>query len=60
MTPHEFKSWKLRLGLSWADAAAALGISPRLGMKYAQGAIPVPKPIAKLCDYLEQERRERP
>jgi transcriptional regulator with XRE-family HTH domain len=56
MTPHEFKSWKLRLGLTWSAAAEALGISPRLGMKYASGENPVPKPIAKLCDYLEQER----
>jgi hypothetical protein len=56
MTPAQFHAWKLAMGLTWPEAAAALGIHPRTAFHYAQGKYPVPRSVELACRQLEQEK----
>lgn len=55
MTPNQFRSWRDRMGLSIAAAAAALSVSDRQVCRYQAAETAVPAKIAKLCRFLEQE-----
>ena len=57
MTPTAFRSWRARMGLSLTGAAAALSVSDRQVCRYQSGESAVPAKIAKLCGFLEQEKR---
>lgn len=55
MTAVEFKSWRLRMPLSLAGAAAALDVSVSQVKRMQNGTRRVWGPVAKLCSYLERE-----
>ncbi len=50
-----FLAWRIRHGLSLADAARALGMTPRTISAYGTGARPVPRYIALACKGWEAE-----
>lgn len=50
-----FLAWRVRHGLSLADAARALGMTPRTMSAYGTGARPVPHYIALACKGWELE-----
>lgn len=50
-----FAQWRARHGLSLADAARALGMTPRTMSAYGTGARPVPRYIALACKGWELE-----
>lgn len=52
-----FLAWRLRNGLSLADAAQALGMTTRTMSSYGTGARPVPYHIALACKGWEVENR---
>lgn len=52
-----FLAWRLRNGLSLADAARALGMTTRTMSSYGTGARPVPHYIALACKGWEVENR---
>ncbi len=52
-----FLAWRLRNGLSLADAAKALGMTTRTMSSYGTGARPVPHHIALACKGWEVENR---
>jgi DNA-binding XRE family transcriptional regulator len=52
-----FAQWRARNGLSLADAARALGLTPRTISAYGTGARPVPRYIALACKGWEVERQ---
>ena len=52
-----FLAWRLRNGLSLADAARALGMTTRTMSAYGTGARPVPYHIALACKGWEVENR---
>lgn len=52
-----FLAWRLRNGLSLADAARALGMTTRTMSSYGTGARPVPLHIALACKGWEVENR---
>lgn len=45
MTPQAFKEWRKRLGLSQAEAAAAIGMGLRQVQKYEHGEAEMPKTV---------------
>lgn len=49
LRPEEFRSWRIRHGLSQARAADALGISGRMVKYYEEGRHMVPKTILLAC-----------
>jgi len=51
-----FAQWRARHGLSLADAAKALGMTPRTMSAYGSGKRPVPRYIALACKGWEAER----
>lgn len=51
-----FLAWRVRHGLSLADAARALGMTPRTMSAYGTGTRPVPDYIAPACKGWEVER----
>lgn len=51
-----FLAWRVRNGLSLAEAAHALGMTPRTVSAYGTGARPVPHYIALACKGWEAER----
>ena len=51
-----FAQWRARNGLSLADAAKALGMTPRTMSAYGSGKRPVPRYIALACKGWEAER----
>ena len=57
MTALQFREWRTRIGLTLTGAGLALGMSRRMVASYQSGEWPVPKPIAKLCGYLERDLR---
>ena len=52
-----FAQWRARNGLTLADAALALEMTPRTISAYGTGARPVPRYIALACKGWEAERR---
>jgi len=54
-----FAEWRARHGLSLADAASALGMTPRTISAYGTGARPVPRYIALACKGWEAEHGAR-
>ncbi len=52
-----FAQWRARNGLTLADAALALEMTPRTMSAYGTGARPVPRYIALACKGWEAERR---
>lgn len=50
-----FAQWRARHGLSLADAAKALGMTPRTMSAYGSGTRPVPRYIALACKGWEVE-----
>jgi hypothetical protein len=52
-----FLAWRVRHGLSLADAARALGMTPRTMSAYGTGARPIPHYIALACKGWEAEHR---
>jgi DNA-binding transcriptional regulator YiaG len=56
MTPEEFTLWRARMGVTQSEAANMLGVTLAAIQHWQRGRRRVPKPIAKLCDYLEKER----
>lgn len=52
-----FLAWRLRNGLSLAEAARALGMTTRTMSSYGTGARPVPHHIALACKGWEVENR---
>jgi hypothetical protein len=51
-----FARWRARNGLSLADAASALGMTPRTMSAYGTGARPVPRYVALACIGWESQR----
>jgi DNA-binding XRE family transcriptional regulator len=51
-----FAQWRARHGLSLAEAAKALGMTPRTMSAYGTGKRPVPRYIALACKGWEAER----
>ena len=51
-----FARWRARHGLSLAEAAKALGMTPRTMSSYGSGSRPVPRYIALACKGWEAER----
>ncbi|QIB32652.1 helix-turn-helix domain-containing protein [Ancylobacter pratisalsi] len=61
MSPPEFREWRLRLGLTQAQAARALGLattsdgtSSDAVRHYENGRRSVPQTVAILCQYIER------
>lgn len=52
-----FATWRARNGLSLAQAAKALGMTPRTMSAYGSGKRPVPRYIALACKGWEAEQR---
>jgi hypothetical protein len=52
-----FLAWRMRHGLSLADAAQALGMTPRTMSAYGTGTRPIPHYIALACKGWEAEHR---
>ncbi|MDO9011709.1 MAG: DUF2442 domain-containing protein [Gallionella sp.] len=52
-----FAKWRARYGLSLADAARALGMTPRTMSAYGAGSRPVPRYIALACKGWEAEQQ---
>ena len=52
-----FAQWRARYGLSLADAARALGMTPRTMSAYGSGSCPVPRYIALACKGWEAEHQ---
>lgn len=55
-----FAQWRARYGLSLADAARALGMTPRTMSAYGSGSRPVPRYIALACKGWEAEHLQPP
>lgn len=54
-----FAQWRARHGLSLAEAARALGMTPRTMSAYGSGKRPVPRYIALACKGWEAEHSSR-
>ena len=54
MTHHALKTWRLAQGLNQAQAAEKLGISLRTYQYCEYGQRPVPAPVQKLLDLLQE------
>ena len=54
-----FLAWRIRHGLSLADAARALGMTTRTMSAYGTGTRPIPRYIALACKGWEAEHRNR-
>jgi hypothetical protein len=52
MTKEQYQAALERLGLDWRTAGPTLGVSKRQAFRFASGATPVPRPIAKLIRYM--------
>lgn len=57
MTSDDFKSWRLSLGLSQPEAAAALGINRATIMRRENGESDVPKEAELATRYLSLARQ---
>lgn len=57
MSAAEFRTWRKETGFSTNDAAYALAITRRAIQYYESGERPVPGPIAKLCKWIEREKK---
>ena len=53
MTPAELQSWRSLMGYTRPVAADKLGVALVTFDKYIYGAYPIPEPIAKLCEALD-------
>jgi hypothetical protein len=53
----QFAKWRARYGLSLADAARVLGMTPRTMSAYGAGARPVPRYIVLACKGWEAEQQ---
>ena len=53
MTPQEFKETRIRLKLSYAKLAKALGVHSRTAERYATGERRIPEWVKKLIEELE-------
>jgi DNA-binding XRE family transcriptional regulator len=54
MSGEDFRAWRRTLGLSQAEAAAALGLGRRMVQYYEQGtrdgrSVPIPLPVRLAC-----------
>ncbi len=63
MTPTDFRAWRKRLGLTQAQAAAALDIAARTIRHYERGrrsgaAVAIPRVVALATRTLERESSE--
>lgn len=59
MTPSEFRAARKRLGLSVANLAEVLDMTPRSLNHYASGAQPVPATVALALEALESRAAEK-
>ena len=57
MTPDDFRAWRKRLGLTQAQAAAALGRSVAWVRKAEAGATPIHALVALACSLIEMDRQ---
>ena len=55
MTAAELKSWRDRMGWTRLVAADKLGVALVTFDKYIYDAYPIPRPIEKLCELLEDK-----
>lgn len=53
MTPNRIRSWRLRLGLTQADAAALIGVSPAGWRKWEAADRGIPPPVERLLRLVE-------
>lgn len=60
MTHDEFTAWLGRVGLTKAQAARALGVSPPYVTLLAQGARPITEAIADACRTIERDKAPAP
>lgn len=54
MTPADLLAWMHAMGLRPGQAADALGVSRKQIYRYMNGEQPIPKPIAKLTELLQE------
>lgn len=59
MNPTDFQSTLQRLGISQAEAARLLGVTPGAVTRWAQGARAVPGPVARLLWLMRQAETGR-
>jgi len=52
MSPPELRTWRKRLSLTQAEAAALLGVGLRAVQRWEGGERKIPGPIAKLAELL--------
>ena len=57
MTPDDFRAWRKRLGLTQAQAAAALGRSAAWVRKAEAGATPIHTVVELACRMIEMDRQ---
>ena len=57
MTPSDFRSWRLRLGLTQAQAAEALDMSRAQIANYEAGEYPSPRTVELACEALEARHK---
>ena len=53
MTPHDLTLWRVRLGLTQAQAAERLGRHWTMISRYETGRIDIPRSIELLCEAIE-------
>ena len=56
MTPQEFKSSRLSLGLSQEELAKALGKSSRMVVHYEAGSVEVPNSVKLMMDMILKQK----
>ena len=55
MTPSDLRTWKQRLGLTWAQVALATRIPESTLYDYLAGLYPIPADRALLLDFVRQK-----
>lgn len=56
MTASWFREWRRRMGMTQAEAARTLGVSPDLVGSIEQGRRVLRQPLERLCRAIERER----
>ena len=59
MTPDEFRTWMVRLGIDKHQAAAALGVKIRQIERYLSGWTPPKRATVLACEMIELRMSER-
>jgi predicted transcriptional regulator len=60
MTPQDLSATLSRLGISQADAARLLGVTPTAVTRWVQGKRKVPGPVARLLGVLDVQKCAEP